>query len=557
MKRQLTKLLLLLFAAALTIFNGCKKDVNHQTVSAIKGSSSPAPDGYTMTSVGLIPDSNITLIESGYKLSFVNGHAYKMHIATGRLVRDLGKVMPGGNYQRVASPGVLSPAGNAAHSPRAGAVFGNSGATNNWITYSEWQNTGTYPITNFTTNWTVPTAPATVSGQLFSIWMGLMPTDSSYPSPSGQQLPLLQPLLIWGNSGGQIGGGNSWTIVSYIIWKNAAGAYVAAISTPVHNVPVGTALQAQISSSGQKADGSYNCVIQFIGQTSLTVSEGATLNNAAGGTVAAPFIPALNYACEVLEIPTGSPYITSSSEYPYNGVPLTSTVVTTGFGSNATNPYVSWISSSASGLANGAANNEHLDVISSSQVNMYFQKAPVISYPSPDYYNINTNITPLNVTSTGGIINSYATSFLPSNLVVNATTGQITGMPTYNEAAYNYIVTATGPGGTGSFPINITTQLPGISFGITNNSANGLSLGFIRTDISQPTINYIAPAFSGTNHPASIPAGTYTIRWNPSGSPANCIVTLSNGQSSPNTPGGMFTGVVINNTGGVNSLSAH
>lgn len=535
------------------VINACKKDASHPSSSTrIISNTSPVPDGYTMTSVGLLPDSNVTLIEKGYKLSFLGGHAYKVHIATGRIVRDLGKVMPN-NFNnapgRQAAPGT-----NNLHSPRAGVVYGNSGQSNNWITYAEWQNTASYPITNFTTNWTVPPAPISQVGQLFAIWMGLMPTDSAYPQPTGQQLPLLQPLLIWGNSGGQIGGGQYWTIVSYIIWKNSAGTTLAAISTPVHNVAVGTALQAQISSSGQQGDGSYNCNIQFVGQTSLPVTENATLNLASGGTAPAPFIPALQYACEVLEIPTGEPYITSINEYPNQGVPLTSIGVTTGFGSNSATQYPNWVSSSVSNLPNGAANGEHTTIIASNQVNIYFQPAPVISYTSPDYFYVGTNYS-INPTSTGGVITSYSAASLPAGLSIIPSTGQITGTPTYPDAAYGYPVIATGPGGTGSFPVNITTQLQGINFGITNNSNNGLSITFTRTDQSQPNINYIANANSGTNHPASIPPGTYTIGWSPSGSPENCVVTLSNGQSSPDEPGGRFTGVIIG-SGGVTSLSA-
>jgi len=109
--------------------------------------------------------------------------------------------------------------------------------------------------------------------------------------------------------------------------------------------------------------------------------------------------------------------------------------------------------------------------------------------------------------------------------------------------------------GTYSTVVNVATVADG-NFGITNNSANGLSITFYRTDQSQANISTVANAHSGANPPLPVPPGVYTIRWNPSGSPQNCIVTLSNGQSSPNTPGGQFVGVAVNNSGGVTSLSA-
>ena len=371
---------------AILFFSGCKKDSVVQSVSSGTTKnvsySTSVPDGYTMTSVGLIPDSNVTLIEDGYKISFMNGHAYKLHIASGKLVRDLGKIMPNTASTRVASNSI-NPRVESLSRLMDAAIFGST--SQGWVTYAQWQNQSTSnPITNFTSNFTVPMWPTSQSNKIFSIWMGLEPAADEYP--------LIQPLLIWGNSGGQIGGGQSWTLVSYVIWiseiYDGQPVYSAGISTPVYNISPETALQAKISYTGQQPDGSYNYTSQFVGYTSLNITEGAQLTSNSGGTVEAPTIPALNYACEVLEIPSSYPNpttpITSVYQYPAQFDESMTSSITTGIGSNATNPTISWQSGSIT-----AGLGEQTLVSSSSLVNIYFQPPPTGTFP----VTISTNDT--------------------------------------------------------------------------------------------------------------------------------------------------------------------
>src|ERR1700760_3310574 len=156
-------------------FAGCKKDVSHpaNTTKTISNSAQ-VPDGYTMTSVGLIPNANITAIEPGYKLAFIDGHAFKVHIATGNRIKDLGAVMPN-VVNKSAAPSLIPGHIQAPGSSRANSILGYSGETDNWITYSQWQNTNGKPITNFISNLTVPSAPTGNTGQIFAIWEGLEP----------------------------------------------------------------------------------------------------------------------------------------------------------------------------------------------------------------------------------------------------------------------------------------------------------------------------------------------------------------------------------------------
>lgn len=96
---------------------------------------------------------------------------------------------------------------------------------------------------------------------------------------------------------------------------------------------------------------------------------------------------------------------------------------------------------------------------------------------------------------------------------------------------------------------------PTISFAVTNNSGNGLSITFVRSGQSNISVN--APAHSGTQH-VTLPIGSgYYIGYNPSGMPVNCTVSLSNGESHPNAPGGNFPSETIGGTGGITYMTAN
>lgn|GEM_PF-265599 len=91
--------------------------------------------------------------------------------------------------------------------------------------------------------------------------------------------------------------------------------------------------------------------------------------------------------------------------------------------------------------------------------------APVITYATPDVYTVGSIITPLVPNNTGGAVATWAISpGLPAGLNFDTTTGIITGTPTTPSPATNYTVTATNPGGSGMFVINITVNVGGPVF---------------------------------------------------------------------------------------------
>lgn len=93
---------------------------------------------------------------------------------------------------------------------------------------------------------------------------------------------------------------------------------------------------------------------------------------------------------------------------------------------------------------------------------------PVITYPTPEVYTRNKAIAPLVPnTSAGGAPSSTATSAaytidkpLPSGLILDPTTGIISGTPTVISLPTDYTITAHNDGGTGAFTINITVVAP-------------------------------------------------------------------------------------------------
>ncbi|MFM1929323.1 MAG: hypothetical protein RL387_651 [Bacteroidota bacterium] len=83
-----------------------------------------------------------------------------------------------------------------------------------------------------------------------------------------------------------------------------------------------------------------------------------------------------------------------------------------------------------------------------------------LSYTTPNVYVKGTAITALNPTVSGGSVTGYTISpNLPSGLVINSSTGIISGTPTINSAATNYTVTASNSGGSVTAVVNITVKL--------------------------------------------------------------------------------------------------
>lgn len=102
-----------------------------------------------------------------------------------------------------------------------------------------------------------------------------------------------------------------------------------------------------------------------------------------------------------------------------------------------------------------------------------------LSYPSPQTYVVGGAIAPLNPTVTGAVTSYSVSPALPAGLTLDTSTGQITGAPSAESAAADFVITATNSGGSTTFSLAITVAAPGnftIGGTVTGLHGNGLVL---------------------------------------------------------------------------------
>jgi len=87
-------------------------------------------------------------------------------------------------------------------------------------------------------------------------------------------------------------------------------------------------------------------------------------------------------------------------------------------------------------------------------------KLPAFTFtPATDTYTVNTPIAALVPASTGGTVLGWSVSpALPSGLVLDPSSGQITGMPTAPKAQATYTVTGTNSGGSSTYALKFTVN---------------------------------------------------------------------------------------------------
>jgi len=156
---------------AVILFTACHKDISTPAPAA----PASTDENLVLTPAGYMERSRVHFIGEGQQLSVREGRLQSIDIHTGKTLRDFGAVK-------------ITPT-------RLPAASG-------WIAYSYWTNTGT-PITYFTTNWVVPSAPTNKGSQTFFLFNGMQDgtTSTSY---------IIQPVLQWGPSAA--GGGKYWAV---------------------------------------------------------------------------------------------------------------------------------------------------------------------------------------------------------------------------------------------------------------------------------------------------------------------------------------------------------
>jgi hypothetical protein len=190
-----------------------------------------------------------------------------------------------------------------------------------------------------------------------------------------------------------------------------------------------------------------------------------------------------------------------------------------------------------------------IDVINglASLIAVYPPPPPDISYPTNNYTFVEAVAIPdLLLTNLGGPANYSISPNLPAGLIINATTGEISGTPT-GLSSYAYTVTGTGPGGSGTFKVSIAV-VAAVAFIITNNSNNSIAYDFNGIDGTSAVVDGECLANSGTNPYILVPTGTYEISISPAGTPENCYMLFNTGQSNNGTPGAEFSPISVSDT---------
>jgi hypothetical protein len=108
---------------------------------------------------------------------------------------------------------------------------------------------------------------------------------------------------------------------------------------------------------------------------------------------------------------------------------------------------------------------------------------------------VNTAITTVTNTSTGGAISSYAISpAAPAGLTFSTSTGQLSGTPTSTQSATNYTITATNAAGsaTRTFTLTVTVGTPAFSLSSSSETrvVTTAITGYTITSTGAPITSY-------------------------------------------------------------------
>jgi len=94
-------------------------------------------------------------IEPGASIRVRDGHVFKVHIATGKMLEDFGEIRHSNFSSARGLPSTVATTGNS-HSPEGAYTY-------SWIAWSKWQSSANNPINSFSTTFVVPPAPSVQS----------------------------------------------------------------------------------------------------------------------------------------------------------------------------------------------------------------------------------------------------------------------------------------------------------------------------------------------------------------------------------------------------------
>jgi|GEM_PF-1042883 len=169
---------------------------------------------------------------------------------------------------------------------------------------------------------------------------------------------------------------------------------------------------------------------------------------------------------------------------------------------------------------------------------------PTVTYDAgPHVLPVNEPMTPLAKTGASGSITSYAiTPALPAGLQFNRTTGRISGTPVVASPAREYVVTVTGPGGSGQDTLTLSTFATPPTVGYPNDSL-AFAVGSAILPVTRTAVTGIVTRYSITPAPPNglqFNTTTGRLTGTPTAvSPATAYVITAHG------PGGVGSDTVV------------
>ncbi len=254
--------------------------MTHPTTGPGHQTKAPAAEEeeLVLTPGGWRPKSKVHKLEAGHHVSGEGNRLKIIHTESGKVVADLGEIPKKDGKEPNMPKNVYVPDYKKVRAV-PGSVVPDYGS--GWITYSDWTNNSGQPISSFTTNWVVPPAPATDSGQTIFLFNGIQ--NSGF---------ILQPVLQWGPS--YAGGGNYWAVTN---WYADGQGGSAVVGPSLVTVNPGDSLQG---------------IMTLTSQSGSSFSYQSAFTNIPSATVAVTNIEELTWACETLEVYR----ITQCSDYP-------------------------------------------------------------------------------------------------------------------------------------------------------------------------------------------------------------------------------------------------
>jgi hypothetical protein len=310
--------------------------------------SNKSEDEVVYTPAGPARKSNVHLVDSEHHLNIQDGHIQIIHTTTGTVSQEFADTVTENSAENKRNIVSFFKSKTLAHD------------SSGWITYSGWFNDSNNPITYFSTNWIVPSPPATESHQLIYLFNGLESTSSN---------SILQPVLQWGVS--PAGGGNYWAITNWYVWGTFSYHYFYGTLIKVNP---GTILQG---------------VMKLTSNSNNTCSYSSSFTGyPSGSELHVINAPPCNWACEALE----AYGITKAADHSSDEKVKMSEIqikVDNIF------PSLTWIPINVA-----TEYGRHINIVSNSSVNgevdIYFHTVPtpfslVQNYPNP--FNLSTTFS--------------------------------------------------------------------------------------------------------------------------------------------------------------------